>query len=285
MKWQGRRQSSNVEDRRGMSTGTKAIAGGGVVGIVILLLNIFGGETGRQIAPMLEQITHNIQIDNSTQRELSAEEIELGSFASTVFADLEDVWTKIFDQNGMNYEEPGMVLFTGQIASDCGNATSSAGPFYCPADKKVYMDLDFFKELQNKFGAEGGDFAIAYVIAHEVGHHIQTLLGITEKARQLQQSTTKIEANNISIRVELQADFYAGVWAHYMQQYLDEGDIDEALSAAHAVGDDAIQKRVQGHVIPDSFTHGTSEQRKRWFTKGYNSGDIRQGDTFSSQNL
>ena len=285
MKWQGRRQSSNVEDRRGMSTGTKAIAGGGVVGIVILLLNIFGGETGRQIAPMLEQITHNIQIDNSTPRELSAEEIELGSFASTVFADLEDVWTKIFDQNGMNYEEPGMVLFTGQIASECGNATSSAGPFYCPADKKVYMDLDFFQELKNKFGAEGGDFAIAYVIAHEVGHHIQTLLGITEKARQLQQSTTKIEANNISIRVELQADFYAGVWAHYMQQYLDEGDIDEALSAAHAVGDDAIQKRVQGHVIPDSFTHGTSEQRKRWFTKGYNSGDIRQGDTFSSQNL
>ena len=285
MKWQGRRQSSNVEDRRGMSTGTKAIAGGGVIGIVVLLLNIFGGETGRQLAPMLRQITQSSQISNSTQRELTAGEIELGNFASTVFADTEDVWNKIFEQNGMNYDEPGMVLFAGQVDTECGTATSSAGPFYCPGDKKVYMDLDFFQELKNKFGAEGGDFAIAYVIAHEVGHHVQTLLGVTAKARQLQQGMTETEANNIAIRIELQADFYAGVWAHYIQQYIEEGDIDEALSAANAVGDDAIQKRVQGHVVPDSFTHGTSEQRKSWFTKGYTTGDIRQGDTFSANNL
>ena len=212
MKWQGRRQSDNVEDRRGKGTGTKAIAGGGIIGIIILLISIFGGETGKQIAPLLEQITQTTQIDNSTQRELTAEEIELGRFASTVFADIEDVWNKIFEQNGMTYEEPGMVLFTGQVTTACGNATSSAGPFYCPADKKVYMDLDFFKELKNKYGAEGGDFAIAYVIAHEVGHHIQTLLGITTKVRQLQQSMTKVEANRMTVKVELQADFYAGVW-------------------------------------------------------------------------
>ena len=285
MKWQGRRQSNNVEDRRGVSNGTKAIAGGGIIGIVILLLNVFGGETGQQIAPILEQLTQTTQIDNFSQRELTSEEIELGNFASTVFADTEDIWKKIFEQNGMKYEEPGMVLFTGQIASACGNATSSAGPFYCPADRKVYMDLDFFQELENRFGADGGDFGIAYVIAHEVGHHIQTLLGTTAKVRQLQQNMTEIEANKLTVKVELQADFYAGVWAHYMQQYIESGDIDEALSAANAVGDDAIQKRVQGHVIPDSFTHGTSVQRKNWFTKGYNSGDIRQGDTFSSNNL
>lgn len=285
MKWQGRRQSSNVEDRRRFGIGTKAIAGGSVIGIVILLLNIFGGETGRQIAPILNQITQSVQIDNSTTRELTPEEIELGEFASTVFADLEDVWTNIFELNKMKYEEPGMVLFTGQVTSGCGNATSSAGPFYCPTDKKVYIDLDFFQELKNKFGAEGGDFAIAYVIAHEVGHHVQTLLGTTARVRQLQQGMTEVEANKITVRQELQADFYAGVWAHYMQQYIEDGDIDEALSAASAVGDDAIQKRVQGHVIPDAFTHGTSAQRKKWFTKGYKSGDIRQGDIFSIKNL
>lgn len=285
MKWQGRRQSSNVEDRRGMGGGAKAIAGGGIIGIIILLLNIFGGETGQQIAPILEQVTQSTQVDNTTQRELTPEEKELGGFASTVFADTEDIWNKIFRENGMQYEEPGMVLFSSQVSTACGNATSAAGPFYCPADRKVYMDLVFFQELKNKFGAEGGDFAIAYVIAHEVGHHVQTLLGTSGKVRQLQQSMTEKEANKLTVKQELQADFYAGVWAHYMQQYIEAGDIDEALSAAHAVGDDAIQKRVQGHVVPDAFTHGTSEQRKRWFTKGYNSGDIRQGDTFAAVNL
>ena len=285
MKWQGRRQSDNIEDRRGMGTGTKAIAGGGIIGIIILLITVFGGETGQQLAPILEQMSQTTQIDNSTKRELTPEEKELGSFASTVFADTEDIWKEIFEQNGIKYQEPGMVLFTGQVSSGCGYATSSVGPFYCPSDKKVYMDLDFFHELKNKFGAEGGDFAIAYVIAHEVGHHIQTLLGTTAKVRELQQNMSKVEVNKVNVRVELQADFYAGVWAHFMQKYIEAGDIDEALSAANAVGDDAIQKRVRGEVIPDSFTHGTSAQRKKWFIKGYNSGDISQGDTFASNNL
>lgn len=185
----------------------------------------------------------------------------------------------------MQYKEPGMVLFTDQVSTGCGNATSAVGPFYCPADQKVYMDLDFFEELQSKFGAKGGDFAMAYVIAHEVGHHVQTLLGISEKVQAMKRQVSEVEGNKLTVRQELQADFYAGVWAHYVQQYLDDGDIDEALSAAHAVGDDAIQKRVQGHVVPDAFTHGTSEQRKKWFMLGYNTGDIRQGDTFGTPNL
>lgn len=285
MKWQGRRQSDNVEDRRGMGTGTKAIAGGGILGIIILLLSIFGGETGQQLAPVLQEIQQNTQVQNSEQRELTPQEVELGNFVSTVFADTEDIWKKIFQQNGMQYKEPGMVLFTGQVSTGCGNASSAVGPFYCPADQKVYMDLDFFEELKNRFGAQGGDFAIAYVIAHEVGHHIQTVLGISQKVQQMKQGISEVEANKLTVRQELQADFYAGVWAHYIEQYIQEGDIDEALSAAHAVGDDAIQKRVQGHVVPDAFTHGTSEQRKKWFMKGYTSGDIRQGDTFGANNL
>lgn len=284
MDWQGRRKSSNVEDRRGMGTGTKAIAGGGLIGIIILLLNIFGGETGQQITPVLEQLS-NSQVHTSAPRDLTAEEVEIGNFVSTVFGDTEDVWHKIFRENDMQYKEPGMVLFTGQVNTGCGNATSSVGPFYCPADQKVYMDLDFFEELKNKFGAKGGDFAMAYVIAHEVGHHVQTLLGISEKVQSMKRQISEVEGNRLTVRQELQADFYAGVWAHYVKQYLDDGDIDEALSAAHAVGDDAIQKRVQGHVVPDAFTHGTSEQRKTWFMLGYKTGDIRQGDTFDTPNL
>lgn len=279
MKWQGRRQSSNVEDRRGMGGGAKTVLGGGIVGIIIFLISMFGGENVQELAPILEQFN---QTENSNQvtRELTLEEKELGAFVSTVFADTEDVWTKIFAENGMQYQEPGMVMFTGQVATACGKATSSVGPFYCPADKKVYMDLDFFQELKSKYGAKGGDFAIAYVIAHEVGHHVQNLLGTSSKVRKLQSGTTQVEANKLSVKQELQADFYAGVWSHYMKNYLDEGDIDEALSAANAVGDDAIQKRVQGQVVPDAFTHGTSAQRKSWFTKGFQTGDIKQGDTF-----
>ena len=173
-----------------------------------------------------------------------------------------------------------MVLFTDAVSTACGNASSASGPFYCPADQDLYMDLAFFDELKTRFGAKGGDFAIAYVTAHEIGHHVQTLLGTSQKVRQLQQQNRN-EANQLSVALELQADFYAGVWAHYNQKYLEAGDIEEAMSAANAVGDDAIQKRMQGHVVPDSFTHGTSEQRMKWFMKGYNSGDVRQGDTFS----
>lgn len=282
MRWRGNRQSDNVEDRRGMSGGGKAIVGGGLIGIVILLLNVFGGENAKMLTPMLEQMNQGQTTETGEQRELTAEEKEIGAFAKTVFAYTEDTFGQIFQENGMEYEQPKMVLFSDAVETACGSATSASGPFYCPGDKKVYMDLRFFEELKSRFGAKGGDFAIAYVIAHEVGHHIQTILGTSGKVRQLQQNQSQAEANKLSVCLELQADFYAGVWAHYNQQYLEVGDIEEALSAAHAVGDDAIQSKMQGHVQPDTFTHGTSEQRMYWFKKGYQSGDIKQGDTFSA---
>lgn len=284
MKWKGRRQSDNVEDRRGMSTGGKAIVGGGALGIIVLLLQLFGGETGQTIAPVLEQLNQSQQTEQVQERQLTAEEIELGEFASTVLADTEDIWTQIFRENNLGqYEQPKMVLFSGSVETACGGASSASGPFYCPGDHKVYMDLTFFEELKSKFGAKGGDFAIAYVIAHEVGHHVQTLLGTSSKVRQLQQNQSEAGANKLSVCLELQADFYAGLWAHYNQKNLEIGDIEEALSAAHAVGDDAIQSRMQGHVVPDSFTHGTSEQRMKWFMKGFKTGDIRNHDTFSEE--
>ncbi|HLW07971.1 MAG TPA: neutral zinc metallopeptidase [Marinilabiliaceae bacterium] len=282
MKWQGRRKSENVDDRRGMGSKGKLVAGGGIVAVIVILLQLFGGETGQQIAPIIEQFNQGQSTQQVQQRELTTQEKQLGDFAGTVLADTEDVWNQIFRENNLGkYKEPSMVLFTDAVSSGCGNASSASGPFYCPADHKLYMDLVFFDELQTRFGAKGGDFAIAYVTAHEIGHHIQTLLGTSQKVRQLQQQTNKTEANKLSVAQELQADFYAGVWAHHNQKYLEEGDIEEALSAANAVGDDAIQRRVQGDVTPDSFTHGTSEQRMYWFMKGFKTGDIKQGDTFS----
>ncbi|MCV2483461.1 zinc metallopeptidase [Flavobacterium sp. SH_e] len=280
MKWQGRRQSDNVEDRRSISGGGKALVGGGVIGIIILLLNVFGGETGQQIAPILEQMQGGQGQQTEAAAPLSKEDEEMGNFVRVVLADNEDIWSKIFAENGMTYEKPKLVLFKGAVQTACGGASSASGPFYCPGDRKVYMDLDFFEELKTKFGAKGGDFAIAYVIAHEIGHHIQTLLGTSSKMRQMQQGKSDAEANKLSVALELQADFYAGVWAHYNQTNLDTGDIEEALSAANAVGDDAIQSKMQGHVVPDSFTHGTSEQRMYWFNKGFKTGDIKQGTTF-----
>jgi predicted metalloprotease len=281
MKWKGRRQSGNLDDRRGMSGKGKLVAGGGVVALIVIALQIFGGETGQQLAPLVEQLGSSQTIQQTEQRELTAQEKEMGNFMATVLADTENVWNQIFTQNNIgNYKEPTMVLFTDAVSTACGNASSASGPFYCPADQKVYMDLAFFDELKNRFGAKGGDFAIAYVTAHEIGHHVQTLLGTSQKVTQLQRQN-RSEANRLSVALELQADFYAGLWAHYNKEYLEEGDIEEALSAANAVGDDAIQKRTQGDVVPDSFTHGTSEQRMKWFMKGYNTGDINQGDTFS----
>lgn len=280
MKWQGRRQSENVEDRRGMSTGGKVVAGGGAIGIIILLLNLFGGETGQMITPMLEQMNQQ-QTTTTRTGELSKEDKAVGEFVATVFADTEDIFGKIMAENNIQYRQPKMVLFTDAVETACGSASAASGPFYCPGDEKVYMDLAFFNELQTRFGAKGGDFAIAYVIAHEVGHHIQTVLGTSNKVRQLQERMSKEEGNRLSVALELQADFYAGVWARHNQQNLDIDDIDEALSAAQAVGDDAIQERMQGYVVPESFTHGTSEQRKHWFMKGYETGDIQQGDTFA----
>ncbi|MBA0885262.1 KPN_02809 family neutral zinc metallopeptidase [Flavobacterium undicola] len=284
MKWIGRRQSDNVEDRRGMSSGGKTVIGGGILGIIILLINVFGGENAQMITPVLEQLNQGQKQPPTEQRDLTAKELEEQAFVKTILADNEDVWTKIFEENNLEYKKPNVVLFSGGVQTGCGNASSDSGPFYCPADQKVYMDLTFFEELKTRFGAQGGDFATAYVIAHEIGHHVQTLLGTSDKMRQMQQGKTKAEANKLSVALELQADFYAGVWTHYNQQMnnmLEEGDIDEALSAAHAVGDDAIQAKMQGHIVPESFTHGTSEQRKYWFMKGYKSGDIKQGNTFA----
>lgn len=284
MKWKGRRQSDNVEDRRGMSSGGKVIAGGGLIGVIVLLLNAFGGDTGQMIAPVLEQMNQGQQTEQTEQRELTAKEKEIGAFVSTVFADTEDIWTKIYAENNLGtYEKPKMVLFTGSVQTACGGATAASGPFYCPGDKKVYMDLSFFEELRTRFGAKGGDFAIAYVIAHEVGHHVQTIMGTSGKVRQLQQSKSDVESNKLSVCLELQADFYAGLWAHYNKDYLEEGDVEEALSAANAVGDDAIQSKMQGHVNQESFTHGSSEQRMKWFMKGYKTGDIRNHDTFAEE--
>ncbi|MFC2426702.1 KPN_02809 family neutral zinc metallopeptidase [Capnocytophaga leadbetteri] len=279
MKWEGRRQSSNVDDRRGISGKGGLLAGGGIVGIIVVLLQLFGGETGQQVASVVNQVAGGNQTQQTERVELTAEQKKIGEFTATVLADTEDVWEKVFAENRLGaYEKPTLVLFTASVNTGCGQASSSVGPFYCPADHKLYMDMDFFEELKTRFGAKGGDFAIAYVMAHEVGHHIQTLLGTSQQVRRQQQGLSQAAANKWSVAQELQADFYAGVWAHHNQKYLDVDDIDEALSAANAVGDDAIQKRMQGHVVPDSFTHGTSEQRKYWFTKGYKTGDINEGN-------
>lgn len=277
MKWKGRRKSSNVEDRRGKSSKGKIAAGGGIIALIFLAIQLFGGG---DVSEVLDQFQDQIPV--SEQRELTPEEIELGDFAATVLADTEDVWNRLFAENGAEYQEPGMVLFTDAVQTACGGASAAMGPFYCPTDQKIYMDLGFFEELQTRFGAVGGDFAIAYVIAHEVGHHIQTLTGTSAQVRQLQQGMTTTEANELSVALELQADFYAGIWARYNEQYLQEGDIKEALSAANAVGDDAIQEKTSGRVVPDSFTHGTSEQRMKWFMQGYNSGNLGEGDTFKA---
>ncbi len=284
MKWQGRRQSDNMEDRRGMSTGGKSLVGGGIIGIIILLVNIFGGENAQMITPVLEQFNNQSQSAPTEQRDLTPSEIEEGKFVKTILADNEDVWNKIFQENNLQFEAAKIVLFSGQVETACGGASSASGPFYCPGDQKIYMDMSFFEELRTKFGAKGGDFAVAYVIGHEYGHHIQNLLGTSTKMRQLQQGKSEAEANKLSVALELQADFYAGLWTNYNEKtntMLEPGDIEEALSAAQAVGDDAIQKKMQGQVVPDSFTHGTSEQRMYWFKKGLQSGDIKQGNTFN----
>lgn len=276
MKWQGRRQSGNVEDRRGSSGKGKLIAGGGIIGVIFVIAQFILSDGDVSVLNQLGGSSAPTE-----ERELTAEEKETGKFIGVILADTEDVWSDIFQENGMQYREPGLVLFTDAVQTGCGNASAATGPFYCPADQKLYMDLSFFDQLRQRFGAKGGDYAIAYVMAHEVGHHVQNLLGTAGKVRQLQQRASRAEANELSVALELQADFYAGVFTNHNSKYLSEGDIDEALSAANAVGDDAIQSRTSGQVNPESFTHGTSEQRKSWFMRGYKTGDINQGDTFS----
>ncbi|MDI7742807.1 neutral zinc metallopeptidase [Lysinibacillus fusiformis] len=284
METKGRRKSSNVEDRRGMS---KGVIGGGIGGIGIIIAIIFTLLNGGDAGDVLNQVNQG-QFQNGTNTEYvpTAEEEELAEFVSVVLADTEDVWHQLFEEQGLTYENPTLVLFTESVQSGCGTAGAAVGPFYCPADQKLYIDLSFYKELKNRFGAPG-DFAMAYVVAHEVGHHVQTLLGTSQQVHELNGKISQEEYNEESVKLELQADYYAGVWANHVQDlgYLEAGDIDEALTAANAIGDDTLQKEAQGYIVPESFTHGTSEQRVRWFEKGYESGTIEGGDTFNTEEL
>jgi len=281
MQWQGRRESDNVDDRRGVSGGGLAI-GGGVIGVIFILAKFLLGDGDiNDLSQLMQQPQQQQQ--EMTVEQKAADDKE-ASFVRVVLADTEDVWTKIFGDMGKTYTKPTLVLFRNSTASGCGNASAASGPFYCPADQDVYIDLSFAQQLKQQFGATG-DFAMAYVVAHEVGHHVQDLLGVTKKMQQIQQRVSETEYNKYSVRLELQADFYAGVWAHYdqkMKNVIDPNDIQEALTAANAIGDDRLQKEYQGTVTPDSFTHGTSAQRMYWFKKGYDTGDLNQGDTFAA---
>jgi len=277
MRWTGRRQSSNVEDQRGRRvTGGGMFKGGiGTIAVIIVISLILG----KNPLTLLQQVGMDSP-STTTEEQYTAtpQEEELAQFVSVVLADTEDVWHKLMG----NYREPTLVIFTQNVESACGMASSATGPFYCSADEKLYIDLSFYQDLKDRFDAPG-DFAQAYVIAHEVGHHVQHLMGITDKVHAMRNELSEEEYNKLSVRLELQADFLAGVWAHHaekMKNMLENGDIDEALTAASAIGDDRLQMQGQGHVTPDSFTHGTSEQRVRWFKKGFTSGDPDQGNTF-----
>ena len=263
-----------------MSTAGKVAIGGGTVGILFLLVQLFLGGDSADLLNSLQNQFQQTSLQNGSV-EMTAEEKVLGDFASTVLADTEDVWNKLFQERGMTYREPKMVLFKDAVRTSCGGAQASSGPFYCPGDETVYMDMTFFNTLRQRFGARGGDFAIAYVIAHEVGHHVQNLLGILNETNNIRSQVDEVRANKVQVGTELQADFLAGVWAHHIQKYLEEGDAEEAINAAASVGDDNIQKRTQGYTVPESYTHGTSEQRVFWFSKGFRSGNISEGDTFT----
>jgi len=285
MRWQMGRRSTNVEDRRGI--GGRGIAGLG--GGAVIILAVIALLTGTNPMELLRQTTPTGEmVDPSVSAEtFSAAEQEQADFSSVVLADTEDTWRALFDQMGETYREPTLVLYSGAVESACGFAQSAVGPFYCSRDQKVYLDLSFFDDLRSLHGAPG-DFAQAYVIAHEIGHHVQRLLGIMDQVDELRSRVGNEDANEISVRLELQADFLAGVWAHHAQQarqILEEGDIEEALNAASQVGDDRLQMESQGYVVPDAFTHGTAAQRARWFLRGYQTGDISQGDTFNASSL
>ncbi len=283
MKLDGRRESTNVDDRRGLSGGTKAGLGLGGILIVGLLTLLMGGDLGDVFQAVQQNGGLSADGQQTEQVAFSQEEQELATFAKRILASTEDVWTAQFARYGLEYQAPTMVLYTNATTSGCGSANASVGPFYCSADQSVYIDLSFFSSMKRQLGA-GGDFAYAYVIAHEVGHHVQYLLGTLGKAHQQMSGVSKAEANKISVRLELQADFYAGVWGHdenNRYRSLDDGDIMEAIHCAEVIGDNYLQKKATGTVQPDSFTHGTSEQRMRWLKKGLATGDMRQGDTFS----
>jgi predicted metalloprotease len=287
MRIEGQRESENVEDQRGMMGGRGGLVAGGGVGTIIIAL-IFYFLTGHVpqniIAPGPNAGTNSGPVQQPSD---NGPQGQLVKFVKVVLADTEDVWSQqLPSQTGKRYRNPHLVLFTGRVQSACGMASTASGPFYCPGDEKVYIDLAFYDELTRRFKAPG-DFAEAYVIAHEVGHHVQNILGTTDKVDAMRGRLSKEEYNKLSVRLELQADFYAGVWAHFLQKknIVEPGDIDEALGAASAVGDDSIQKQTQGYVVPDSFTHGSARQRMAWFKKGYQTGDVRQGDTFNAPDL
>jgi uncharacterized protein len=294
MRWTGRRESSNVDDQRGRSGGGGFSNFGGLPGglfskgglIVIVIILGISWFTDTNPLTLLSQLSgggDGYTVEQSEPYQGTAAEEELASFTKVVLADTEDVWNSLMD----DYREPTLVLFSGSVQSACGQASASSGPFYCSADEKVYIDLSFYEELKQKLNAPG-DFAQAYVIAHEVGHHVQHLLGITDKVHAQRERLSETEYNELSVKLELQADFLAGVWAYHANRtksIIEPGDVEEALNAASAIGDDRLQKQFQGHVVPDSFTHGTSEQRVRWFKKGLTTGDTQQGDTFSAEEL
>lgn len=284
MKYKGRQRSGNVEDRRGSGYGK--IGGGlGIGGLIIAgIIYLLGGDP----SALLDQVQTTGGPQQTQSPAQQQQEEELAEFVSVVLQETEDVWNEEFPkQAGREYVEPTLVLFSGQVQSACGSASAATGPFYCPGDQKLYIDLSFYNDLKNRFGAPG-DFAMAYVVAHEVGHHVQNLLGYTKQLDAQRGRISQEEYNKLSVKLELQADFLAGMWAHHTQQneqILEEGDIEEALNAANAIGDDRLQKESQGRVVPESFTHGTSAQRMRWFRKGYESGQLKDGDTFNAPNL
>ncbi len=283
MLWQGRRESENVEDVRGSGGGRRLAVGGGIGGVILVVVYLLLGGDPQALfdSQQQAQLSQPGQIDEQAPRD------DASKFVAVVLADTEDAWHDIFRQMGREYEEPKLVLFTDMTRSGCGFASGATGPFYCPEDQRVYIDLGFFHLLQQRLGA-GGDFAEAYVIAHEVGHHVQNLLGINDRVQAARGRISESEYNRLSVRLELQADFLAGVWARYadrVKRVVESGDIEEAMRAASAVGDDRLQYRSRGYVVPDSFTHGSSEQRARWFRRGYETGDLRQGDTFNAPDL
>lgn len=291
MRWQGGRESENVEDRRRMGGRPMAIGGGLGMLIMVILVLVLGGDPQALLNNMQQQnpggVPGGAGPGVEPNGEINPAQEELVKFVRVVLADTEDVWNELFRKDGKNYVEPKLVLFTGQVESACGFANAAVGPFYCPADQQVYLDLQFYQDLDDRFGAPG-DFAQAYVIAHEIGHHVQQLLGISDKVHRMQQGLPEAEANDLSVRLELQADFFAGVWAHHAQRVrniLEQGDIEEAMNAASAIGDDRLQKQSQGYVVPESFTHGSSAQRVKWFRRGLQTGDMSQGDTFSARDL
>ncbi len=306
MRWRGRRQSDNIEDLRGQGGGQgggfgggfgrsspriripigagRGARGGGISGIIILVVLFFvlkavGIDPLQVLATLDGSGPAQMQAPGTT----TARNDEMKQFVATVLADTEDVWTGIFKASGERYSDPTLVLFSGRVNSACGLASAASGPFYCPNDRKAYIDLSFYNELSRRFGASG-DFAQAYVLAHEIGHHVQNLLGILPAYHKQRQTMSEVDANRLSVRVELQADCFAGIWAHFTEQkgLLEKGDIDEALNAAHQIGDDTLQRRTQGYVVPDSFNHGTSEQRAKWFRRGYEGGKLQACDTFGN---